>query len=83
MTHSPKRLFVMQHGLHGRASQFEFLCGLIKEQYGEEAVVCHCVRVNESPIWSLLTSMRTHDGIDVCAQRLADDVLMVLEKHPS
>mmetsp|Transcript_13281 Transcript_13281/g.21795 ORF Transcript_13281/g.21795 Transcript_13281/m.21795 type:complete len:501 (-) Transcript_13281:324-1826(-) len=67
-------LIVVSHGLWGTASHVSFLGTRLKEHFGESAVVL-LPRGNE---WK-----QSMDGIDVCGERIANEVIAELKRFPT
>ncbi|GLI70839.1 hypothetical protein VaNZ11_015852, partial [Volvox africanus] len=68
-------LIVMANGLFGSPSNWSVICEQLGEHLDMSTVVLHPSKVNR------LTD--TYDGIDVCGQRLADEIRSVAAAHPS
>nr|KYP70138.1 Putative lipase ROG1 [Cajanus cajan] len=70
----PIHLVIMVNGLIGSAENWKFAAKQFLKRYPEDAVV-HCSERN--------SSMLTFDGVDVMGDRLADEVISVIKRHPS
>ncbi|KAK7410406.1 hypothetical protein VNO78_01166 [Psophocarpus tetragonolobus] len=71
---TPTHLIIMVNGLVGSAQNWKFAAKQFLKRYPEEAVV-HCSERN--------SSMLTFDGVDVMGDRLAEEVVSVIKRHPS
>uniref|UniRef100_M4DPM4 DUF676 domain-containing protein n=1 Tax=Brassica campestris TaxID=3711 RepID=M4DPM4_BRACM len=70
----PTHLVVMVNGLIGSAQNWRFAAKQMLKKYPQDLIV-HCSRRNHST--------QTFDGVDVMGQRLAEEVRMVIKRHPS
>lgn len=70
----PTHLIIMVNGLIGSAENWKFAAKQFLKRYPEEAIV-HCSERN--------SSMLTFDGVDVMGDRLAEEVISVIKRHPS
>lgn len=70
----PIHLIIMVNGLIGSAENWKFAAKQFLKRYPEDAVV-HCSERN--------SSMLTFDGVDVMGDRLAEEVISVIKRHPS
>ncbi|GIL80454.1 hypothetical protein Vretifemale_9661, partial [Volvox reticuliferus] len=68
-------LIVMANGLFGSPSNWSVICEQLGQHLDMSTVALHPSKVNR------LTD--TYDGIDVCGQRLADEIRSVAASHPS
>ncbi|XP_027904307.1 putative lipase YDR444W [Vigna unguiculata] len=71
---TPTHLIIMVNGLVGSAQNWKFAAKQFLKRFPEDAVV-HCSERN--------SSMLTFDGIDVMGDRLAEEVISVIKRHPS
>eukprot|EP00744_Colponema_vietnamica_P013875 GILI01019447.1.p1 GENE.GILI01019447.1~~GILI01019447.1.p1 ORF type:complete len:448 (-),score=66.23 GILI01019447.1:36-1337(-) len=67
-------LVIVAHGLWGTPKDVSFLANQIQKHAGSEFLV-HVSLVN--------SGIKTYDGIDVCGERLFQEILQLLEKNPS
>ncbi|KAG0320452.1 hypothetical protein BGZ97_000165 [Linnemannia gamsii] len=65
-----RHLLVLNHGLWGNASHVKFIADQFKERLGDRLLV-YCAEANESKY--------TYDGVDICAQRLVQEIHKVIE----
>ncbi|KAG0378151.1 hypothetical protein BGX24_004617 [Mortierella sp. AD032] len=65
-----RHLLVLNHGLWGNASHVKFIADQFKERLGDRLLV-YCAEANESKF--------TYDGVDICAQRLVQEIHKVIE----
>ncbi|KAL0697539.1 hypothetical protein Bca4012_053661 [Brassica carinata] len=70
----PTHLVVMVNGLIGSAQNWRFAAKQMLKKYPQDLVV-HCSRRNHST--------QTFDGVDVMGERLAEEVRLVIKRHPS
>eukprot|EP00742_Colponemidia_sp_Colp-10_P005108 GILJ01005456.1.p1 GENE.GILJ01005456.1~~GILJ01005456.1.p1 ORF type:complete len:434 (-),score=44.09 GILJ01005456.1:89-1348(-) len=66
-------MLVAVHGLWGNPSHVQYVAKSIEQRYNE-AVMVHLPRVN--------VGIRTYHGIDVCGERLYQDIVSALERNP-
>ncbi|KAJ1409790.1 hypothetical protein SESBI_22416 [Sesbania bispinosa] len=71
---TPTHLIIMVNGLIGRARDWKFAAKQFLARYPQDAIV-HCSERN--------SSMLTFDGVDVMGDRLAEEVISVIKRHPS
>ncbi|KAK7351516.1 hypothetical protein VNO77_11036 [Canavalia gladiata] len=71
---NPTHLIIMVNGLIGSAQNWKFAAEQFLKRYPEDVVV-HCSECN--------SSMLTFDGVDVMGERLAQEVISVIKRHPS
>ncbi|XP_050214287.1 putative lipase ROG1 [Mercurialis annua] len=71
---NPYHLVVMVNGFIGSAKNFKFAAEQFLKRYPRDIVV-HCSKTNSATL--------TYDGVDVMGNRLANEVLSVIERHPS
>ncbi|KAK7311745.1 hypothetical protein RJT34_10072 [Clitoria ternatea] len=71
---NPTHLIIMVNGLVGSAENWKFAAKQFLKRYPEDAVV-HCSERN--------SSMLTFDGVDVMGERLTEEVISVIKRHPS
>ncbi|TKY74517.1 lipase ROG [Spatholobus suberectus] len=71
---NPTHLIIMVNGLIGSAQNWKFAAKQFLKRYPEDAIV-HCSERN--------SSMLTFDGVDVMGDRLAEEVISVIKRHPS
>ncbi|KAG0064503.1 hypothetical protein BGZ89_009058 [Linnemannia elongata] len=65
-----RHLLVLNHGLWGNAGHVKFIADQFKERLGDRLLV-YCAEANESKF--------TYDGVDICAQRLVQEIHKVIE----
>ncbi|KAG9070113.1 hypothetical protein KI688_009444 [Linnemannia hyalina] len=65
-----RHLLILNHGLWGNASHVKFIADQFKERLGDRLLV-YCAEANESKF--------TYDGVDICAQRLVQEIHKVIE----
>ncbi|KAF9121127.1 hypothetical protein BGW39_010832 [Mortierella sp. 14UC] len=65
-----RHLLVLNHGLWGNASHVKFIADQFKERLGDRLLV-YCAEANESKF--------TYDGVDICAERLVQEIHKVIE----
>ncbi|KAF9155037.1 hypothetical protein BG015_011274 [Linnemannia schmuckeri] len=65
-----RHLLVLNHGLWGNAGHVKFIAEQFKERLGDRILV-YCAEANESKF--------TYDGVDICAQRLVQEIHKVIE----
>ncbi|KAF8941011.1 hypothetical protein BGZ47_007521 [Haplosporangium gracile] len=65
-----RHLLVLNHGLWGNAGHVKFIAEQFKERLGDRLLV-YCAEANESKF--------TYDGVDICAQRLVQEIYKVIE----
>ncbi|MED6217949.1 hypothetical protein PIB30_022409 [Stylosanthes scabra] len=70
----PSHLIIMVNGLIGSAQNWKFAAKQFLKKYPHDAVV-HCSECN--------SAMLTFDGVDVTGDRLANEVISVIKRHPS
>jgi len=72
-----KHLVVLQHGLFGHPLDWKSVVDALHSELGceAEAVLVHTTEAN--------TRQRSMAGIDVCGQRVADEILQIASEHPS
>ncbi|TQD74557.1 hypothetical protein C1H46_039894 [Malus baccata] len=71
---SPTHLIILVNGLIGSAKNWKYAAKEFLKRYPED-VVAHCSECN--------SSMLTFDGVDVMGERLAEEVISVIKRHPS
>ncbi|KAF5739830.1 putative lipase ROG1 [Tripterygium wilfordii] len=72
--HAPSHLVVMVNGIIGSAQDWRFAAKQFLKHYPRDVVV-HCSECN--------SSMLTFDGVDVMGERLAEEVISVIKRHPT
>ncbi|GLC52657.1 hypothetical protein PLESTB_000654200 [Pleodorina starrii] len=72
---SATHLIVLANGLFGSPSNWSVICEQLQEHLDPATVVLHPSKVNRRT--------DTYDGIDVCGQRLADEIRSVTTAYPS
>ncbi|MFS7913295.1 putative alpha/Beta hydrolase [Helianthus anomalus] len=72
--HSPTHLVVMVNGLIGSAHNWRYAAKQFLKKYPEDLIV-HCSERN--------SSLLTFNGVDVMGNRLANEVLSVIKRHPN
>ncbi|XP_057533319.1 putative lipase ROG1 [Amaranthus tricolor] len=70
----PTHLIVMVNGIIGSAQDWRYAAKHFLKAYPQEVVV-HCSERN--------TSTLTFDGIDIMGERLADEVISVIQRYPN
>uniref|UniRef100_A0A7N0TIH9 DUF676 domain-containing protein n=1 Tax=Kalanchoe fedtschenkoi TaxID=63787 RepID=A0A7N0TIH9_KALFE len=70
----PTHLIVMANGIIGRASDWRYAAKQLVKAYPQDVVV-HCSKRNHT--------MLTFDGVDVTGERLAREVISVIDRHPN
>ncbi|KAF9922709.1 hypothetical protein FBU30_007166 [Linnemannia zychae] len=65
-----RHLLILNHGLWGNANHVKFIADQFKERLGDRLLV-YCAVANESKF--------TYDGVDICAQRLVQEIHNVIE----
>ncbi|GAB4839250.1 hypothetical protein Ancab_028777 [Ancistrocladus abbreviatus] len=70
---TPSHLIVTVNGIIGSAEDWRYAAKQFLKAYPEDVIV-HCSERNYSTL--------TFDGVDVMGERLADEVLSVIERHP-
>ncbi|KAL5847145.1 hypothetical protein ACOSQ3_010669 [Xanthoceras sorbifolium] len=70
---SPTHLVVMVNGIIGSAQNWKYSAKQFLRKYPNDIVV-HCSQCN--------SSLLTFDGVDVMGERLADEVISVIKRHP-
>ncbi|KAM2868885.1 hypothetical protein FF1_016894 [Malus domestica] len=71
---SPTHLIILVNGLIGSAENWKYAAKQFLKRYPED-VIAHCSECNHS--------MLTFDGVDVMGERLAEEVISVIKRHPS
>ncbi|XP_012068134.1 putative lipase ROG1 [Jatropha curcas] len=71
---NPVHLVVMVNGLMGSAQNWKFAAKRFLIHYPRDIIV-HCSKANSLTL--------TFDGVDVMGERLAEEVISVIERHPS
>ncbi|CAL5205270.1 unnamed protein product [Lathyrus oleraceus] len=71
---NPTHLIVMVNGLIGSAENWKYAAKQFLKRYPYDAIV-HCSESNSSKL--------TFDGVDVTGDRLAEEVISVIKRHPS
>ncbi|CAL1395652.1 unnamed protein product [Linum trigynum] len=71
---NPTHLVIMVNGIIGSAQNWKFAAKQFLKRYPRDVVV-HCSERNYATL--------TLDGVDIMGDRLADEVLSVIERHPS
>ncbi|KAK4274230.1 hypothetical protein QN277_017487 [Acacia crassicarpa] len=69
----PSHLLIMVNGLLGSAQDWKFAAKQLLKRYPYDIIV-HCSECNSSKL--------TFDGIDVTGERLAEEVISVIKRHP-
>ncbi|KAE8056645.1 hypothetical protein FH972_013394 [Carpinus fangiana] len=69
----PTHLVVMVNGLIGSAQNWKYAAKQFLKKYPDD-VIAHCSECNPS--------MLTFDGVDVMGERLAEEVISVIKRHP-
>ncbi|KAI9201663.1 hypothetical protein LWI28_027015 [Acer negundo] len=72
-TPPPTHLVVMVNGIIGSAHNWKYAAKQFLRKYPKDVIV-HCSESN--------SSLLTFDGVDVMGDRLADEVLSVVKRHP-
>ncbi|XP_023536144.1 putative lipase ROG1 [Cucurbita pepo subsp. pepo] len=70
----PTHLLIMVNGLVGSAKDWEYAAEEFLKTYPEDIIV-HCSKRNYSTL--------TLDGVDVMGGRLAEEILLVIKRHPN
>ncbi|KAK9983079.1 hypothetical protein SO802_032604 [Lithocarpus litseifolius] len=70
---NPTHLVIMVNGLIGRAENWRYAAKQFLKKYPED-VIAHCSECNPSKL--------TFDGVDNMGDRLAEEVLAVIKRHP-
>lgn len=70
---TPTHLVVMVNGLIGSAQNWRYAAKQFLKKYPED-VIAHCSECNPSRL--------TFDGVDVMGERLAEEVISVIKRHP-
>ncbi|XP_058785258.1 putative lipase ROG1 isoform X1 [Vicia villosa] len=71
---NPTHLIIMVNGLIGSADNWKYAAKQFLKRYPYDAIV-HCSESNSSKL--------TFDGVDVTGDRLAEEVISVIKRHPS
>lgn len=71
----PEHLVMLVHGVSGEPECFKVLQGAMRTGLPTQRTLLVASSANRR-VWS-------HDGVEVCGSRLAEEVLQVIEKHPS
>ncbi|XP_065880836.1 lipid droplet phospholipase 1 [Euphorbia lathyris] len=71
---NPSHLVVMVNGIMGSAQNWNYAAKQFLIHFPRDVIV-HCSKVN--------SSTSTFDGVDVMGERLAKEVISVIERHPS
>ncbi|CAN6539981.1 unnamed protein product [Malus baccata var. baccata] len=71
---SPTHLIILVNGLIGSAENWKYAAKQFLKRYPED-VIAHCSECNYSTL--------TFDGVDVMGERLAEEVISVIKRHPS
>ncbi|CAI0464230.1 unnamed protein product [Linum tenue] len=71
---NPTHLVIMVNGIIGSAQNWKFAAKQFLKRYPRDVVV-HCSERNYATL--------TLDGVDIMGDRLADEVVSVIERHPS
>ncbi|KAF9622952.1 hypothetical protein IFM89_035667 [Coptis chinensis] len=69
----PTHLVIMVHGIIGSADNWKFAASQFLQRYPHDVVV-HCSECNSGTL--------TFDGVDVMAERLAQEVMTVVNRRP-
>ncbi|KAF9576629.1 hypothetical protein EC968_006977 [Mortierella alpina] len=69
-THKGVHLLVLSHGLWGNVAHVRFIAEQFKQRLGDRILV-YRAQANESSL--------TYDGIDICGQRLAQEIISVIQ----
>ncbi|KAI3491217.1 hypothetical protein L1887_44464 [Cichorium endivia] len=72
--HSPTHLVVMINGLIGSAHNWRYAAKQFLKNYPDDVIV-HCSKRN--------SSLLTFNGVDVMGNRLANEVISVIKRHPN
>ncbi|XP_045830996.1 lipid droplet phospholipase 1-like [Trifolium pratense] len=67
-------LVVMVHGMKGSEKEWMYVSEQLVKQFPEKVFI-HCSKQNEGK--------RTYDGVDVMGERLANEVVEVIQRQPS
>ncbi|TYK31233.1 putative lipase ROG1 [Cucumis melo var. makuwa] len=70
----PSHLLIMVNGLVGSAKDWKYAAQEFLKTYPEDIIV-HCSKRNYSTL--------TLDGVDVMGGRLAEEILLVIKRHPN
>ncbi|CAK9173889.1 unnamed protein product [Ilex paraguariensis] len=70
---SPTHLVIMVNGIIGSAQNWRFAAKQFVKEHPHDVIV-HCSECN--------TALLTFDGVDVMGNRLADEVMSVIKRHP-
>ncbi|KAK2446302.1 alpha/beta-Hydrolases superfamily protein [Trifolium repens] len=71
---NPTHLIIMVNGLIGSAHNWKYAAKQFLKRYPYDTIV-HCSESNSSTL--------TFDGVDVTGDRLAEEVISVIKRHPS
>ncbi|AES73903.2 putative alpha/Beta hydrolase [Medicago truncatula] len=71
---NPTHLIIMVNGLIGSAHNWKYAAKQFLKRYPYDVIV-HCSECNSSTL--------TFDGVDVTGNRLAEEVISVIKRHPS
>ncbi|XP_048227019.1 putative lipase ROG1 isoform X1 [Ricinus communis] len=71
---NPYHLVVMVNGIIGSAQNWKFAAEQFLKRYPRDVIV-HCSKANSATL--------TFDGVDVMGDRLAEEILSVIERNPS
>jgi hypothetical protein len=69
----PTHLVILQHGLHGRPTDFQHICSKINEQYRDKYLI--------HPATSNASILKTQDGIANAGNRLFSEILQVISNY--
>ncbi|GAA0150711.1 hypothetical protein LIER_09588 [Lithospermum erythrorhizon] len=72
--HAPSHLIIMVNGIIGSAENWKYAAKQFAKAYPDDVLV-HCSDAN--------SNMLTFDGVDVMGNRLANEVLSVVQRHPN
>lgn len=70
---NPTHLIIMVNGLIGSAQNWRYAAKQFLKKYPEDVIV-HCSECNSAKL--------TFDGVDVMGERLAEEVISVIKRHP-
>ncbi|KAJ4839383.1 hypothetical protein Tsubulata_040229 [Turnera subulata] len=71
---NPTHLVIMVNGIIGSAQNWKYAAKQFLKKYPGDVIV-HCSHAN--------SALLTLDGVDVMGQRLAEEVISVIKRHPS
>ncbi|KAK9270954.1 hypothetical protein L1049_026542 [Liquidambar formosana] len=70
----PTHLIIMVNGIIGSAQNWRYAAKQLLKKYRQDVVV-HCSECNPA--------LLTFDGVDVMGDRLAEEVILVIKRHPN